>query len=62
MGLFEDSFVDVQCWGHIGFWGSSAFYCPELGLTMAGTLNQASLPESYVWGRANATIIAELLQ
>ena len=29
------------CWGHLGFWGSEALYCPDADLAVSFTLNQA---------------------
>ena len=29
------------CWGHLGFWGSEAIYCPTAGLVVSFTVNQA---------------------
>ena len=30
------------CWGHRGFWGSEALYCPDADLAVSVTLNQAT--------------------
>lgn len=29
------------CWGHQGFWGSAALYCPDVDVAVALTVNQA---------------------
>jgi D-alanyl-D-alanine carboxypeptidase len=31
-----------MCWGHLGFWGSEALYCPDADIAVSFTLNQAT--------------------
>jgi D-alanyl-D-alanine carboxypeptidase len=30
------------CWGHGGFWGTSAFHCPRLDITVARSVGQSN--------------------
>jgi D-alanyl-D-alanine carboxypeptidase len=30
------------CWGHLGFWGSEALYCPDADIAVSFTLNQSN--------------------
>jgi D-alanyl-D-alanine carboxypeptidase len=37
-----------KCWGHTGFWGTSAFYCPDADVTIVRQYNQAQ-PRSLIF-------------
>jgi hypothetical protein len=32
---------EPDCWNNSGFWGSDAVYCPDAGLTIGRSVNQA---------------------
>lgn len=35
------------CWGHGGFWGTSAFHCPRLDITVARSTGQSNSMQGY---------------
>ncbi|GBF59345.1 D-alanyl-D-alanine carboxypeptidase [Candidatus Phycosocius bacilliformis] len=35
------------CWGHGGFWGTSAFHCPRLDITIARSVGQTNAMQGY---------------
>lgn len=39
-----------QCWGHMGFWGVIALYCPDIDVAVALSFNQA-MPSASTLGR-----------
>jgi len=39
MGIFRITAGSVACWGHDGAWGTFAFHCPALDLTVAASSN-----------------------
>lgn len=41
MGLFGSEANGERCWGHSGFWGTTALHCPALDLTIAFSVNDA---------------------
>lgn len=41
MGIFRHTIAGEECWEHSGFWGSDAVYCPNAGLTIVRSVNQA---------------------
>jgi hypothetical protein len=41
MGIFGYDIDGAQCWGHGGFWGTSALHCPTIDLTIALSINDA---------------------
>ena len=49
------------CWGHQGFWGSAALYCPDVDVAVALTVNQAETdhPDTL---RSLARAIAQQLE
>lgn len=42
LGLYPTKLHGELCWGHAGFWGTSAVYCPRLDLTLARSNGQAN--------------------
>lgn len=40
--LYRYEWLGAECWGHTGFWGSEAFYCPTLDLALAFTVLEGS--------------------
>jgi D-alanyl-D-alanine carboxypeptidase len=55
MGIFAARLGGETCWGHGGFWGIVAFYCPRSRVTIASTVNQAANFESATL-RLHATL------
>ncbi len=49
-----------QCWGHTGFWGTVAAYCPTLDIAFAWTQNQAQGGRAGI--RDALTRLAEALE
>jgi D-alanyl-D-alanine carboxypeptidase len=45
MGIARRNIAGNICWGHTGFWGTSAYHCPEVDVTIVRHYNQAQ-PES----------------
>ncbi len=43
MGIYQLTAEGVVCWGHDGAWGTFAFHCPALDLTIAGSNNQGDI-------------------
>ena len=41
MGIQRRSIAGNVCWGHNGFWGTSAYHCPEIDVTIVRHYNQA---------------------
>ncbi len=55
-GFLEDRGADVErihapdgstFWGHFGAWGAAAFYEPETGISVTGTLNEVNAPATH---------------
>ncbi|MGE0553015.1 MAG: serine hydrolase domain-containing protein [Gemmatimonadales bacterium] len=38
MGIGQRSGGEVACWGHTGFWGTAAFHCPSVDLTVTAAV------------------------
>ncbi len=43
MGIYRLTAAGVACWGHAGAWGTFAFHCPALDLTVAASDNQGDV-------------------
>jgi len=43
MGIYRLTAAGVACWGHDGAWGTFAFHCPALDLTVAASNNQGDV-------------------
>lgn len=41
MGIQRRHIAGNVCWGHNGFWGTSAYHCPEIDVTIVRHYNQA---------------------
>lgn len=41
LGIFATDIAGQKCWGHPGYWGTEAYYCPKLKLAFAIEMNQA---------------------
>lgn len=42
LGLFVHEIAGETCYGHAGFWGSLAYHCPEIDLTLSGAVTDQS--------------------
>jgi D-alanyl-D-alanine carboxypeptidase len=60
MGIQQRQIAGSACWGHTGVWGSSAFHCPELDVTIVRHYGQAQPEEAFFFNRLYEQI-AELL-
>ncbi len=43
MGIYRLTATSAACWGHDGAWGTFAFHCPALDLTIAASDNQGDV-------------------
>jgi len=43
MGIYRLTAASAACWGHDGAWGTFAFHCPALDLTIAASDNQGDV-------------------
>jgi D-alanyl-D-alanine carboxypeptidase len=49
MGIQRRNIAGNVCWGHTGFWGTSAFHCPEIDVTIVRHYNQAVPQPSFIF-------------
>ncbi|MBA3692749.1 MAG: beta-lactamase family protein, partial [Acidobacteria bacterium] len=49
MGIFRRNIAGNVCWGHTGFWGTSAYHCPAADVTIVRHYNEAEPHESFVF-------------
>jgi len=42
LGIFASEIAGEACWGHPGYWGTEAYYCPRHALAFAIETNQAN--------------------
>lgn len=61
MGIASRKIVGNACWGHTGFWGTSAYYCPNADITIVRHYNQARPAREFTFNSLH-TQIAQLLQ
>lgn len=45
MGIFREDLEGTTCWSHQGLWGTAFFTCPDVGLTIAASVQQGSLDD-----------------
>ena len=38
------------CWGHLGYWGTTALYCPDIDVAVATTIDQSLDDEAHAAG------------
>lgn len=55
--LYRYEWLGAECWGHTGFWGTEAFYCPTLDLALTLTIF-----ESGDNGRAKRLALREMIE
>ncbi len=51
MGISRRSIGGKACWGHTGFWGTSAYHCPESDVTIVRHYNQAQPNEGFIFNK-----------
>lgn len=56
MGINRRSIGGTVCWGHTGFWGTSAYHCPESDLTIVRHYNQAQPDPSFFFNSLYAQL------
>jgi hypothetical protein len=49
MGIFRRNIAGNVCWGHNGFWGTSAYHCPGADVTVVRHYNQAEPHSSFIF-------------
>lgn len=63
LGIHKNTFDGIECWGHSGFWGSSAYYCPSEQLSIALNRYTADEPTGYDGaGTLKAAILMQRLR
>lgn len=50
-GISRRTIAGNVCWGHTGFWGTSAYHCPEADVTIVRHYNQAQPEETFVFNK-----------
>lgn len=48
MGISRRNIAGNICWGHTGFWGTSAYHCPEADVTIVRHYNQAQPQTDFI--------------
>jgi D-alanyl-D-alanine carboxypeptidase len=51
MGIARRTIGGNECWGHTGIWGTSAYHCPAIDLTIVRHYGQAQPEEAFVFNR-----------
>ncbi len=46
LGIYPTKLHGELCWGHGGYWGTAAVYCPRLDLTLARSAGQANAQQT----------------
>ncbi len=49
MGIQRRDIGGNTCWGHTGFWGTSAFHCPDIDVTIVRHYNQAQPAADFIF-------------
>ncbi|MGH9908877.1 MAG: hypothetical protein ACRD8U_25235 [Pyrinomonadaceae bacterium] len=49
MGIARRNIAGNICWGHTGFWGTSAYHCPEVDVTIVRHYNQAQPEPGFMF-------------
>lgn len=48
MGISRRNIAGNVCWGHTGFWGTSAYHCPDANVTIVRHYNQAQPGTEFI--------------
>ena len=51
MGIQRRNIAGNICWGHTGFWGTSAYHCPDIDVTIVRHYNQAQPAPDFIFKR-----------
>jgi D-alanyl-D-alanine carboxypeptidase len=62
LGLQPTKLHGEVCWGHGGYWGTSAYHCPRLDITIARSTGQANSMQGYKEGHGPLSQIILLAQ
>lgn len=49
MGISRRNIAGNICWGHTGFWGTSAYHCPKVDVTIVRHYNQAQPEPDFIF-------------
>lgn len=49
LGISRRNIAGNICWGHTGFWGTSAYHCPEADVTIVRHYNQAQPNPDFIF-------------
>ncbi len=49
MGIQRRNIAGNVCWGHAGFWGTSAYHCPDTDVTIVRHYNQAQPAPDFIF-------------
>ncbi len=49
LGISRRNIAGNICWGHTGFWGTSAYHCPEVDVTIVRHYNQAQPQPDFIF-------------
>lgn len=60
MGIFRKNIAGNVCWGHNGFWGTSAYHCPEADVTIVRHFNQHEPNNGFIFNNLYEQISAKL--
>ncbi|MDQ3063425.1 MAG: class A beta-lactamase-related serine hydrolase [Acidobacteriota bacterium] len=60
MGIFRRNISGNLCWGHNGFWGTSAYHCPASDVTVVRHYNQAEPKNTFIFNNLYEQIFNKL--
>ncbi len=60
MGISRRNIAGNICWGHTGFWGTSAYHCPQADVTIVRHYNQAQPKADFIFNTLYGQIAATL--
>ncbi len=60
MGISRRNIAGNLCWGHAGFWGTSAYHCPASDVTIVRHYNQAEPKNSFIFNNLYEQIFNKL--
>jgi D-alanyl-D-alanine carboxypeptidase len=60
MGIFQRNISGNVCWGHNGFWGTSAYHCPRSDVTIVRHYNQAEPHGGFIFNNLYEKIADKL--
>lgn len=60
MGISRRNIAGNICWGHTGFWGTSAYHCPQPDVTVVRHYNQAGPKNGFIFNNLYEQIFNKL--